>query len=126
MTHQPVDPRTGELLKPVRNGVTIYSRTIKYAGGDNYPLGGIVIDSTSDTEGEIFTVANLHWGRVEYHHIPADDIDPHSYTGEIAVKPSRDLATRMNLEMARNPHTDHLHALLALTNAINTRGVPAR
>jgi O-acetylhomoserine/O-acetylserine sulfhydrylase-like pyridoxal-dependent enzyme len=124
MTYRPADPRTGELLKPVRPGVTIYSRTRQYADGDGYPIGGIVVDSDDTFDEDRYRYASLHWGAVEYGWILASDIDSDSYSGEIAVKPCKDLAVRMNTEQARGRHSNHLHALLAISNAIETRGVP--
>lgn len=115
--------------KPPRPGVTVYSKSIRYADGGGFPVGGIVVDTwphTDEETGETRTkikAAGIHFGHVQYHILDVDDIDPDAYNGEVAVKPCRDLAARMSEEQARHKHWNHLGALLAISNAVETRGV---
>ncbi len=125
MTYRPADPYTGEQYKPVRPGVSIFSKTIFHAEGGSFPIGGTVVDSYTDRDGtEMFKVAAVHRGTVVYNTIAAPDIDAASYNGEVHVRSCETLAKKMHEEMARkNSRADHLHALLAMSHAIETRGV---
>jgi hypothetical protein len=140
-----VDPETGEILDvpdgdtpvedtarsasedapsalagPPRPGVHLWSLTRRWNDSpvNQTPLGGHLIETFTDNQGDtVRVVAEIHRGRVEYHHLRDDDVDWESYDGTINTAFLSDVVRVMHAESARS-HLDHLHALLAWSPAL--------
>ena len=118
-----VNPATGEKIAAPRLGVYLTSKTRRWNDDSEpalqTPVGGYVITCGDDC----WEVVDVHRGQPVYTVIDEEEIDWDAYDGFVNVAYLRGVARILNMAQARTRNIDeqHLHALLALSRAMELR-----
>jgi hypothetical protein len=104
----------------VEAGISVYSSTHFRADDETQPVGGTVIDTFTDDDGERHVKVVEVWrGRIQYHTLPVASVEPGMSGSAVNTRSVRSLLLAIGQDESRqrNPLA-HMHARTVLAGVL--------